>query len=1497
MNLYETGKSRSAWASLRAPFSLRFMLLFMALLIWPGAKPASAMINTTCPGNVCANSVNVGGQQVDYFWTQNMKTSNSSLKVKFRSGPYAGGAGTVRFKVTVDTAFTGVSTLKNPDPTVVLPPTQSVDVANTWVERDGTPAAGQKYDFVQEMTYDTLPTGPLNLTIDIAQYGVLQTFTTITVPLQVVQADPAAMTNRHESEAFPSPPYAAGYLPCYDGLDNDLNYVKDCADADCAGALIATSPKNAYCENPHVTCNDGLDHAGNGLIDCADPVCNGRPGNPAGDKFCGPENGGVNHANCIDGFDNDGNGKIDCHDDMPGTGCYQTGFADCAKAENIPADYNTTPTATPCAADADCAGISCGPAQPGKICRYNVCACAKTADQLCDLLTGEGTIDHDRDGLAGCQDPACSCLKNPDPGDTPSQCAMKRHCAPDEAHRYDQISNSIVLDLSQCANGKDNDGDGKIGCADPACIQYGSPNCARYEAWLPPAALGTGAATSTPDHYFNYCTDGLDNDGDGKTDGTDPACFHKFGECAPANSVGLVATENFNFLSCSDGLDHDQDGFAGCQDTACRSASKLGRAGCTTSDCGSKYLTTQTDAATCAANEAAPVNRCGDGLDNTGIGKIDCQNPQCSGVPHGPAMGSLPAGYTCGTETGALCHDGYDNNGNGNIDCFDSSCQDGVQCAQRPPVGWTTAPCIAVPDTTALAPIAAPGGSVQFAHNDRIHVNDAYAMRFTGSGLYTSLTIVIGDAIDPTRQFPFNAQNCALSGTGAAQMSYVGNSPKVGTLFEKATQTLNGFDVTLTCTPTSAVPVAATTFTVAIVANHGGAIEFGQSTPTVQVYENIPPVWSPTPPAPTPGPAIDAEGIVGGKVSIPVGGTVRFQGKPGDPAPSSGICSCGFVLNGTAVSTDGNCLATSPPIFANMPNYQVTLSATDGANNQSAVTSMTVNVNVLPTVKDNLTFASTRTTYMSGAPITFHTAFQFASPIITPVCRVYVCTDSFTCAQQDISTVSLVASGAGTNVNGCDGTYTPPAALAGDRYWLFVETTDPNGNIIRSNLQSYLKCDWSDVGPSLHGACMDADFDNDGVPEGRYTPSQNGVNPPGPTYPGPSPRACDNCINLYNPDQKDLNANGIGDACEASAIGRCEYKRCSGSAIPCLTDADCGATRCIVVDQQMCTINCTTATQATDCALPGPVRNGVCNMDWGVCADTNPPGAPDIGNCCFNNSDCTSGKCASLIAPYLQTLNGQIYSGGDIKAGETPPQPNATYCLQANGAISNFTSKNSCQLPGQSGYQIPSGSNNYMSQFGSLDVAGILGGKYGPLTTGVALPSVLGGQIYLYDPGTTAGLTISGPIVFNNGSGMIRGNGLIIVKGDLVINANVFYQDVNPSDLKLLGSVGWIVLKNSTCNSSNPLPNGCGNVIINGNVTGIVGAVFAEGQISTGASSNQLNATGMWVAKSFSFGRTYASRTTGSEKVNFDARVLLNPPPGMTDVTRSLPGFKSVPGQ
>jgi hypothetical protein len=310
----------------------------------------------------------------------------------------------------------------------------------------------------------------------------------------------------------------------------------------------------------------------------------------------------------------------------------------------------------------------------------------------------------------------------------------------------------------------------------------------------------------------------------------------------------------------------------------------------------------------------------------------------------------------------------------------------------------------------------------------------------------------------------------------------------------------------------------------------------------------------------------------------------------------------------------------------------------------------------------------------------------------------------------------------------------------------------------------------------------------------------------------------------------------------------------------------------------MCTVNCAAD---NDCQPPNTTVVGVCSLDWGQCA-----GGTDEGNCCFSNNDCLSNTCQALVDPFVETVSGQVYSAGDLQAGESSPIYNATYCLQSGGLITNFTSERGCTLSGTPSYVPPRREANFVGSFGSIDVNGILNGKYGALTTAANVPEQLAGNVYYFPNG----LTIGAPLTFQNSNGIARANGLVIVKGDLTINADLGYQDRNESDLKNLASVGWVVLKNDS-------GVGGGNVIINGAVNSVVGAFFAEDKISRGNSSSQLTATGVFVARNFNLERQFSSRITGAEKVTFDARVILNPPPGLSDATRSLPGFRSVPGQ
>ena len=68
-----------------------------------------------------------------------------------------------------------------------------------------------------------------------------------------------------------------------------------------------------------------------------------------------------------------------------------------------------------------------------------------------------------------------------------------------------------------CADGVDNDADGKVDSADPGChTDFNASNSASYDQ-----NLNNEAATAPP---TPQCADGTDNDGDGKTDMADPGC-------------------------------------------------------------------------------------------------------------------------------------------------------------------------------------------------------------------------------------------------------------------------------------------------------------------------------------------------------------------------------------------------------------------------------------------------------------------------------------------------------------------------------------------------------------------------------------------------------------------------------------------------------------------------------------------------------------------------------------------------------------------------------------------------------------------------------------------------------------------------------------------------------------------------------------------------------------------------------------------------------------
>jgi hypothetical protein len=349
-----------------------------------------------------------------------------------------------------------------------------------------------------------------------------------------------------------------------------------------------------------------------------------------------------------------------------------------------------------------------------------------------------------------------------------------------------------------------------------------------------------------------------------------------------------------------------------------------------------------------------------------------------------------------------------------------------------------------------------------------------------------------------------------------------------------------------------------------------------------------------------------------------------------------------------------------------------------------------------------------------------------------------------------------------------------------------------------------------------------------------------------------------------------------------------------------------------------------------DCADPDCFGVGACPSDEAHIASCQP-----ATNCCsdfVNNDlkdpaiDCADASCSALCTgtcaadpnvsciidaqcppdqnglqlcnptyfPWLQSSLSDVYGQKGLQATYLPPlqQYNATFCLLSSiGLVTNFVSDPSgqCTSPVTTGaVNAPASASGYANLLGQIPVDRIVKGLHGPVTifsgdqTDLPGSGVLGGRVFVVE----GNLTIANPMTFSAGAGGQSGAGLILVKGDLYIKADVTYMPVSTPTLSAIPSVGWIVLGS----------NGVGgNVDIDPSVTTFSGIVFAEQTFGSGTSGGQdvpLTVYGPVVAKAFDFERTFAGPLQGSEQILYDARSLLNPPPGLGDVTKALPRFE-----
>jgi Trypsin len=203
--------------------------------------------------------------------------------------------------------------------------------------------------------------------------------------------------------------------------------------------------------------------------------------------------------------------------------------------------------------------------------------------------------------------------------------------------------------MENCTNGTDDDDDGRVDCADSDCTYH--TNC-----------------NSTNDEN---CTNGTDDDNDSLVDCDDADCANTStclyrvedctnyidddgdlaGDCADIDCASHpncnITTEN-----CSNGIDDDGNGKADCNDPVCS----------TSSNC--KIL----------------MENCTNGVDDDGDSFIDCNDPDCHSFS------------SCPLPSGEICYNSYDDDGDGKGDCDDSDCNGYYLCTLVKRTTDTTSP-------------------------------------------------------------------------------------------------------------------------------------------------------------------------------------------------------------------------------------------------------------------------------------------------------------------------------------------------------------------------------------------------------------------------------------------------------------------------------------------------------------------------------------------------------------------------------------------------------------------------------------------------------------------------------------------------------------------------------------------------------------------------------------------------------------------------------------
>ncbi|MBD3388100.1 MAG: hypothetical protein GF416_03550 [Candidatus Altiarchaeales archaeon] len=776
-----------------------------------------------------------------------------------------------------------------------------------------------------------------------------------------------------------------------------------------------------------IPCGDGLDNDLSYSYDCLDSNCDGEVGGndcEGGPAYCEYALEG----DCDDCFDNDADYSVDC------------------------GDYN-------------CNGEPGNYYDPSDICEFGCEGCGGSYPSHC--VDG---FDNDKDGVIDCMDRS-SCWgrggesdSQPCPAyesNSPSWCADGLDNDFDGAvdcEDYDcrgvQIGAAYACPYNelydvegnfrpdQCFDNKDNDLDSPdliyhgpgtyIDCGDPDCISMVNPDnpsqkCTQTEYM--------------EDLGVQLCDNGIDDDSDedqgwpGGTDCTDQDCYQKFDLCGPCPYF-----ESFRYDSCTNGEDDDFDYILYGEQTDCADPDCIGEVG------------SLENSQLCEESETT----CNDRFDNDADTLTDCDDPDCTGR-------TGPGGGVCAnTEaTSTLCKDNFDNDGDTLIDCIDPQCWgvSGSGCAAKT---WSEGTPIEIPYMTPLKRIQPT--SISYSHLERLHVNESYVIRFIGDGEYSAVVHTLGDATNPLRLFPYDADSCVL--TGQSKLRWVSNQLDVGQIqhkpdFVDSANKLDGFDVTLTC---DGVPNPQNKTYPATLSNLDGTtpemVDFLLNT---QVFPVKNPLIE----------KLEVEPSEGGRVDIPYGGYFDIRAIP-NMSVTDDVSQCHFNISDVTYVTPSDCIFRNSGVIDD-EFIAVSVALEDGLGNIGPSSRMRyVDVNVMPKQK-NITLD--QVFLRSGDRLTVTASFITAETgQFIGECIIHL-TDR---SGFELDTFNLPGDVVMNEIE-CTGEI-DTSGLVNGMYHITATAEDEDADQGRSNKKLFYICnDYSSSGDGWD--CAKADFDLDGIPD------------------------------------------------------------------------------------------------------------------------------------------------------------------------------------------------------------------------------------------------------------------------------------------------------------------------------------------------------------------------------------------------------------------------------